>query len=398
MYAKQEIIANEFIWCYNNYGRNVPPPRHFLLEGGLISKKYGSLFLKSTVIAVGARTVNALKVKCSRNSNSCDWTGELGSLETHQKSCGYALLPCTNQCKIDSIVSTFSRKALDRHLATDCPKRQRKCPHCKEMGEHQERTTTHLETCPSIRVNCPNTDCRSRVLRCNIATHLATCRYESVACKYAAVGCEERPSRRELKEHEEDALFHLRVTTENNLELTQKVELLATDVLKSKKLLTTVDSHLTFKLTNYREHKNKRFLSPSFYTSHSGYKMCLLVYANGKGYAAYTNVSVYAHLMKGDHDDTLTWPFTGRVTVELLNQLKDKNHHRKTFTFSADNEASERVVDRERGGGFGCPTFIFHASLDCNASGNTQYLKDDTLVFRVSVETLDHKPWLECTV
>ncbi len=125
--------------------------------------------------------------------------------------------------------------------------------------------------------------------------------------------------------------------------------------------------------------------------------MCLRVDANGEGDTKGTHVSVFACLMKGDHDDTLTWPFTGSVTFELLNQLEDKNHHRKTTTFPANAEASQRVLDSERGIGYGKPAFITFDDLDYDASANTQYLKDDTLVFRVSAEAPDHKPWLECT-
>ena len=37
-----------------------------------------------------------------------------------------------------------------------------------------------------------------------------------------------------------------------------------------------------------------------------------------------------------------------------------------------------------------------HSALGYDAKKNTQYLKDDTLYFRVSVAVADHKPWLEC--
>ncbi len=126
--------------------------------------------------------------------------------------------------------------------------------------------------------------------------------------------------------------------------------------------------------------------------------MCLSIEANGNDVFSGTHVSVYAHLLKGDHDNTLTWPFTGSVTFELLNQLEDKNHHKRTVIFPADREASKRVVGSKKAlSGWGIPMFIPHTALNYNASTNTQYLKDDTLVFRVSAEAPDHKPWLECT-
>ena len=139
------------------------------------------------------------------------------------------------------------------------------------------------------------------------------------------------------------------------------------------------------------------FFSPPTYTSHTGYKMCVCVDANGQGSGKGTHVSVYTHLMKGDNDDYLTWPFTGTVKVELLNQLEDKNHHTYTLgPFSAD--FSKRVVECERGRGWGKPRFIRHTELDYNPDKNCQYLKDDTLIFRISVQVPDYKPWLECTV
>ena len=68
------------------------------------------------------------------------------------------------------------------------------------------------------------------------------------------------------------------------------------------------------------------FHSPGFYISPVGYKMCIKVDCNGYGISKGTHVSVYAYLMRGENDDHLPWPFTGTVTVELLNQLEDDSH------------------------------------------------------------------------
>ncbi len=89
-----------------------------------------------------------------------------------------------------------------------------------------------------------------------------------------------------------------------------------------------------------------------------------------------------AYLMKGDNDGSLSWRFTGTVTIELLNQLEDKNHHKET----SYNIIGVRTA------------FISYADLDYNADENTQYLEDDTLVFRVSVQVPEYKPRLEPTI
>ncbi len=137
------------------------------------------------------------------------------------------------------------------------------------------------------------------------------CKYEPVSCKYAKVGCETTPLRINLSKHEKNDKVHLRVTAEKVLELTSFV---------SKSTIRSIIVPRTIKLTNYLKHKNDKdvFYSPPFYTSYTGYKMCLAVDANGWGTEG-THVSVYVCLMKGDNDDSLSWPFTGTVTVELLN-------------------------------------------------------------------------------
>ena len=124
--------------------------------------------------------------------------------------------------------------------------------------------------------------------------------------------------------------------------------------------------------------------------------MCISVYANGVCAGNGTHVSVFAYLMEGDNDDSLTWPFTGSVTFELLNQLEDKNHNTLTGPFPADDEASVRVMKGERGTGWGKRQFIPHTELEHKPAKNCQYLKNDTLVFRVSVDV--PKSWLMCTV
>ena len=96
----------------------------------------------------------------------------------------------------------------------------------------------------------------------------------------------------------------------------------------------------------------------------------MVISGSGEG----THVSVFAYLIKGDNDDSLTWPFTGTVTFELLNQLEDRNHHKASVTFPADDEDNERVLEWERSQcGWGQPKFISHAALHQPATNNCRY-------------------------
>ena len=112
------------------------------------------------------------------------------------------------------------------------------------------------------------------------------------------------------------------------------------------------------------------------------------VYANGCGEGEGTDLSVFTAITEGKYDAGLKWPFVGKVTITLLNQLEDKNHHTDIASFTAADK-------RTRTDAWGKPQFIPHSALAHDPVKNTQYLKDDTLYFRVLVEVDNHKPWLQ---
>ena len=351
---------------------------------------------------LGVQEVKSLKVKCSNRENGCEWVNELRSIEQHQNECEYLSLPCPYKCEEeDGQVFKVLRKDLDKHIQDCCPKRPFTCPKCQEKGEYLKMTTVHVDICPKDKVRCPNLLCKSRVQRGNLATHRSKCQNERVPCKYAEIGCEEKPLRTDLKQHETNDQLHLHIAMETVLSQNKKIKLLQENQLQDNICIKS-DSP-TFKLTGFDTQKrdNISFYSPQFYSSTKGYNFSVSIMANGENDVEGTHVSVYAYLMKGDNDDSLTWPFTGSVTLELLNQLEDKNHHTYTLgPFPADDdEVSGRVVKGERATyGWGKPQFIPHTQLDHNPDNNCQYLKDDTLIFRISVQVPDYKPWLECSM
>ena len=118
--------------------------------------------------------------------------------------------------------------------------------------------------------------------------------------------------------------------------------------------------------------------------------MSIMVYPNGCGNGMGTHVSLYSKLLEGPYNDNLPWPFLGTVTVHLLNQLEDDHHHCKKISFDTKYNILVRGV-------LGYPQFIPHSMLSHDQACNTQYLVEDTLYFRVTVEVDHHKPWLDCT-
>lgn len=63
------------------------------------------------------REVNQLLVHCDKHyqEKGCDWKGELGKLENHQKECGYIAVDCSLQCG-----ERFQRRLLKEHEEDLC--------------------------------------------------------------------------------------------------------------------------------------------------------------------------------------------------------------------------------------------------------------------------------------
>ena len=140
---------------------------------------------------------------------------------------------------------------------------------------------------------------------------------------------------------------------------------------------------------NFSEHKrvSDTWSSTPFYTGPDGYKLKLRVDANGDGSGKGTLVSVYIHLMKGENDHILTWPFKCDITIRLLNWREDKGHVEKTIAFndSTDIESRKRVMEGDTAlCGLGFAQFIPHSDLYYNITNNTEYINNDILCFVVS--------------
>ena len=325
-------------------------------------------------------------MKCDDVERGCTWVGTVGTLEEHVATCKLTLLPCPKECKDDSDkVKQFMRKDLDKHLKEDCPNRDRSCEHCGEKVPYSS-LDEHVIICPKKLLPCPN-GCGSIMERQHVSEHVAIeCELAVIPCKYMRLGCDRESKRKDIAAHEEDDKFHLRMAMDTTVKLENKrveLERCVTELRREKVL--------KFKFTDYQENKdNDAYVaSPSHYMSRSGYKMALEVCVYGHLTGIGTHVSVYVLFQEGEYDAQLKWPFVGKITFALLNQLEDKNHHQKTTTVTAAHSARVGSLLGER-------LFIPHSALDYDAVDNTQYLKDNTLYFRMSVEPADQdEPWLQ---
>ena len=139
---------------------------------------------------------------------------------------------------------------------------------------------------------------------------------------------------------------------------------------------------VTIKMEEYNDKNEIQWHSESFYTHNKGCKMSLWVDASGNGIGKGTHLSVFLYLMKGSHDDELTWPLRGTFEIKLLNQISDSEHHSETMTY--DDDDCNRVTEGDRAtNGWGYKKYISNEDL-YKTSPTYQYLKDDCLFFQVT--------------
>ena len=124
-------------------------------------------------------------------------------------------------------------------------------------------------------------------------------------------------------------------------------------------------------MTNYSQGTGTWYSTPFYTGQHDGYKLQLLASSSSSG----GYVSVGVHLMCGENDEYLLWPFNGSVDVKLLNWIEDENHLEHTFTSSSP-------IPR--------PTTSSSLAIGTNkeyrvmSDSTVQYMMDDVLCFVIS--------------
>ena len=341
------------------------------------------------------RRVHSFKVKCP-NKGGCQWQGNLGDANKHTDTdCDYQFVMCRNErCNVK-----IERRNLVDHMNCVCLERMYNCPYCYEKGTYLKVTTTHFTVCEYMPLPCPSGCGEWELVRGNMAHHLSEdCPNELIPCTFAIAGCQQIVKRKDLQQHLQDKDKHLDTVLSSYASLT----LLVRDLLYGNTpniplpfrpwLQNTPTSYprpkWVIKMEGFQEKKEKNELcySDPVYSHFGGYKMCLSVDANGQGRGQGTHVSAFVNLMQGDNDDNLKWPFKGTIKVSLLNQLEDGQHlTREPWSPNDDvpEHSSGRATKGERAAGWGYAVFIPHQDLKYCGDKNCQYLKDNTLFFRV---------------
>ena len=174
---------------------------------------------------------------------------------------------------------------------------------------------------------------------------------------------------------------------EDVAELTEKQEQDRTELEKQATGLCHFHKHgvvpVEIVMPDFEEHKaaGDMWRSDPFYTHPGGYKICVGVSANGISNSTGTHALICALLSQGEFDHHLKWPIVRTITIQLLNQVEDQDHHELIIRLG-EIEATRQVIHVGEPAILGLG-HISHTRL-YNHTISPRYLKNNCIHFRVA--------------
>ena len=123
--------------------------------------------------------------------------------------------------------------------------------------------------------------------------------------------------------------------------------------------------------------------SPGFYTSPYGYKLCLRINLNGLENGDGTHVALFVHVMRGDYDEHLEWPFSKGFKLSIKDQsdvVESRHHITKRAVAEPELSAFQKPVSPFNIIGFGYPDFAPTEIIN-----QPQYTKKNTLLVKFKI-------------
>jgi TNF receptor-associated factor 2 len=160
-----------------------------------------------------------------------------------------------------------------------------------------------------------------------------------------------------------------------------------------------LDGTMIWKIYNVREkmydaqsERQPSIYSPAFYTSETGYKLCIRLYLNGDGSARGTHISIFLVILRGKYDALLKWPFSYRVSFCLFDQRtlieSDKTKQAKHIIESFRPDTNSISFQRPRSAmniASGIPKFFPLVDLNQPEEIN-RYIINDTMFIKVFID------------
>ncbi len=192
----------------------------------------------------------------------------------------------------------------------------------------------------------------------------------------------------ELKKSMEETSQMLHATQMNNNILQTEIEAIKQTLLDSSSSSSNDGSYI-WKITNVAEKlanaiadRQTSIYSPPFYSSSTGYKMCMRLYLNGDGQARRTHLSLFFVLMRGNYDPILVWPFQYKITFFLYDQTGAQRHIIDSFRPDIKSNSFQQPRS-DMNIASGIPKFL---PLSIIQQQDNPYVRDDCMFIRCMVD------------
>ena len=335
----------------------------------------------TTQDAYVARKIGGIGVICPNVSRGCSWNGTLG------------------QCV--------------RHLHNWCKYEEVQCENCGYRGNSRKVNCLHRTWCEAFPLPCPNQPgCRAIITRATLENHLEECPEQLLACEFAFVGCTTIVSRKNFEEHlRVDIERHKRLLKER---VNQLSDVVLTSPLNSAgnasskiggsicympwlcnpclKEWPTPPHILTIVRRSTSVSGRFKAQSDPFYSHPGGYMFQLHVVVSLDRGTIYIGARV--HLLEGEHDDHIMFPFKGTLTLSLMNQRMDREHQEKVLQLHPQFCQKENQDTMQDSGRF--LSMLPRCRWKENSSSVPCYVVDERLYIKVSSIDFDRAYMSKC--
>lgn len=150
------------------------------------------------------------------------------------------------------------------------------------------------------------------------------------------------------------------------------------------------DGAFIWKIREFQQHRQKAMsgratalYSPAIYTKFQhGYKFCMGLHLNGVNTGVGSHVALFVHMLKGDYDHRLHWPFRGVITLSILEQ--SNGQHRNDVSESVT--ASPDLLAFQMPSATSCHTGRgFEKFAPIEQVCGPQYVKNDMMLIRIEI-------------
>ncbi|KPJ10525.1 TNF receptor-associated factor 6 [Papilio machaon] len=169
--------------------------------------------------------------------------------------------------------------------------------------------------------------------------------------------------------------------------LTKQLSALAVAKMKqnSDMLLRYCAGNYIWRVDNFQQRLDamlkdnyKMLYSPGFYTSPNGYRFCVRLNISPQNSLFF---ALHVHLMKTENDDCLEWPFNGRISFAMINQLDAERTQRDTMMSNSNLVAFQKPSAEICLRGFGYTEYALISDVVRNG-----FVKNDVLVIKVTIK------------